>query len=180
MEPKINKVCKKCNMEKDIEFFSTEKGSHGKYYTRNTCKQCKNKQVNIETQRARHRRYGKNNRSKITARERNRVKIDINYYLTRKLRTRIRAAVKNNQKMGSAVSDLGCSIIEFKEYLESKFLLGMTWENRSEWHLDHIKPLSSFDLTSREQFLTACHYTNLQPLWAKDNIQKGSKDVTSK
>jgi hypothetical protein len=48
----------------------------------------------------------------------------------------------------------------------------MTWDNWTTdgWHIDHIKPLaSSFDLTDRKQFLEACHYTNLQPLWAKDN-----------
>lgn len=83
--------------------------------------------------------------------------------------------LKNNQKTGSAVSDLGCSVSDFKQYLESKFQLGMNWENYGTfgWHIDHIKPLSSFDLTNRLQFLEACHFTNLQPLWASENRQKG-------
>ena len=69
---------------------------------------------------------------------------------------------------------MGCSISELKDYLESKFQVGMTWENHSQtgWHIDHIKPLSHFDLSDRDQFLQACHYTNLQPLWAKDNLSK--------
>jgi len=55
----------------------------------------------------------------------------------------------------------------------------ITWENHSRagWHIDHIKPLISFDLIEREQFLEACHYTNLQPLWAKENLRKGSKNT---
>lgn len=74
---------------------------------------------------------------------------------------------------GSAVRDLGCSIPEFKTYIENKFVDGMSWDNHGEWHLDHIKPLASFDLTDRSQLLIACHYTNYQPLWAIDNLKKG-------
>jgi len=63
------------------------------------------------------------------------------------------------------------------KHIEAQFKSGMTWENwsRTGWHLDHIKPLSSFDLSDRAQFLEACHYTNYQPLWAKDNLIKGKK-----
>ena len=50
----------------------------------------------------------------------------------------------------------------------------MSWENHGEWHIDHIKPLQSFDLTDRQQFLEACHYANSQPMWASDNYAKGS------
>jgi len=80
-------------------------------------------------------------------------------------------------KAGSAVRDLGCSVEFLKQYLESKFLPGMTWENWAKrgWHIDHITPLDTFDLTNREQFLQCCHYTNLQPLWWRDNLSKGTK-----
>jgi desulfoferrodoxin (superoxide reductase-like protein) len=55
----------------------------------------------------------------------------------------------------------------------------MTWDNWTTdgWHIDHIKPLASFDLTDRKQLLEACHYTNLQPLWAKDNLIKSDKII---
>lgn len=102
---------------------------------------------------------------------------DINFRIGCNLRSRMNAALKANQKAGSSVRDLGCSIPEFKQYIEKKWLVGMTWVNWNKcgWHLDHIIPLSSFDLTKRDQFLAACHYTNFQPLWARDNIKKGNR-----
>lgn len=94
--------------------------------------------------------------------------------IRRALRIRLLQAVKSNQKSGSAVRDLGCSIDEFKSYLESKFQPGMTWNNHGKWHIDHIIPLSKFDLTKRKELLKACHFTNMQPLWAFDNLIKGA------
>lgn len=93
------------------------------------------------------------------------------------LRSRMRLAMKNKQKNGSAVKDLGCTITEFKKYIESRFRKGMTWNNWSinGWHLDHIVPLSFFNLSDRKQFLKACHYTNLQPLWSQENFLKSNK-----
>ena len=123
--------------------------------------------------------YRKNNKDKINNYSKNRRKTDIQYKLSLNLRVRLNSAINNNYKAGSAVKDLGCSIEELKQYLESKFLPGMTWDNWTidGWHIDHIKPLTSFDLIDREQLLEACHYTNLQPLWAKDNLSKGAKTV---
>jgi len=91
------------------------------------------------------------------------------------LRNRLYCAIKRGTKVGSAVKDLGCSIEQLKSHLESKFQVGMTWENYGEWHIDHIVPLDGFDLSNENQVKIACHYTNLQPLWAKDNLKKGSK-----
>ena len=121
--------------------------------------------------------YNEVNRDKINSYKRNRFKTDIQYKLSCNLRNRLYDSIKNNQKAGSAVKDLGCTIEELKSYLESKFQPGMTWDNWSidGWHIDHIKPLMSFDLNDRKQFLEACHYTNLQPLWSTDNLSKGDK-----
>ena len=117
------------------------------------------------------------NEQKKVYRKKNKIKNDIQYKLSRNLRKRLHSAIKNNQKLGSAVKDLGCTIDELKIYLESKFQEGMTWENWNlyGWHIDHIKPLSLFDLTDKNQFLQAVHYTNLQPLWAEDNLSKNDK-----
>ena len=88
------------------------------------------------------------------------------------LRSRLSKAIKNNYKSGSAIKDLGCTVQEFRAYLESRFTEGMTWGNYGKWHIDHIIPLNSFDLSDSEQLKKACHYTNLQPLWAEANIAK--------
>lgn len=137
-------------------------------------------------------RYRNKHKAKINKRKKSYYAINKNkinrYYVTKRktnlqfklcsiLRSRLICALKNNQKVGSAVKDLGCTIDEFKTYLESKFQPGMTWDNHGHrgWHIDHIKPLASFDLSDRKQLLEACHYTNLQPLWAKDNLFKKDK-----
>jgi hypothetical protein len=123
--------------------------------------------------------YFEANKDKINSYYKNKLKTDIQYKLSRNLRNRLRDAVKNNYKAGSAVKDLGCSIKELKQHLESKFLPGMSWDNWTfyGWHIDHIKPLSSFNLRDRNQLLEACHYTNLQPLWATDNLIKSDNII---
>lgn len=100
---------------------------------------------------------------------------DLNFRLGVNLRVRLYSAIRNKQKVGSAVEDLGCSVKYLIEYLGNMFQEGMSWDNWGEWHIDHITPISSFDLEDREQFLKACHYTNLQPLWARENYSKGNR-----
>ena len=67
----------------------------------------------------------------------------------------------------------GCSWVELKNHIEVQFTKGMTWENRSEWHIDHIIPLAS--AKSEDDILRLSHYTNLRPLWAADNLRKSDK-----
>lgn len=111
-----------------------------------------------------------------------RIKSDIVFRISTRLRSRLGAALKRCPKKGSAIRDLGCSIEQLKIYLASKFSHGMSWENygRNGWHIDHIKPLSLFDLTDANELRAACHFTNLQPLWALDNIRKGASAVGEK
>ena len=70
---------------------------------------------------------------------------------------------------------LGCTWEEAKAHMESLFLEGMTWENHGEWHIDHIRPVASFKGASEEELKQMNHISNLQPLWAIDNIKKGDK-----
>lgn len=104
---------------------------------------------------------------------------DINFRLACSLRNRLGRAVKLNYKTGSAVGDLGCTVEELKSFLESKFQPGMNWENwtRKGWHIDHVVPLSKFDLSDPDQLKKACHYTNLQPLWVEDHKIKTAREI---
>lgn len=93
------------------------------------------------------------------------------------LRRRLRKILKKGgmAKTGSHIRDLGCTVEELKIYLISKFKKGMTLDNHgSVWHIDHIIPLASFDLSNRAELLKACHYTNLQPLFSSDNLKKSA------
>jgi hypothetical protein len=105
-------------------------------------------------------------------RERRR-RTDPNFKVSENLRSRLNTALRHQSKTGSAIRDLGCSIEDFKTYITTKFSPGMTWDNYGEWELDHIIPLSRFNLTDRNQLLMALNYTNYQPLWKIDNIRKG-------
>lgn len=107
--------------------------------------------------------------------EADRRKENLQVRLAYHLRNRFKAALKSRARAGSAVRDLGCTIPELIMWMESLFSPGMTWENYGHWHIDHRRPLSSFDLTERHQVLVACNWQNLQPLWAVDNLRKGHR-----
>ena len=166
------KIYRKENKEKVANYYKTNKDkirSRQKIYN----------QVNKNKLQEYFKKYFQQNKLKVYNYINDRLKIDPQYKLSLSLRRRLRCALKGNYRSGSAVKDLGCSIEEFKKHIESKFQDGMSWDNWNYegWHIDHIKPLSSFDLTDRNQLLQACHYTNLQPLWAKDNIAKSDKII---
>lgn len=90
------------------------------------------------------------------------------------MRTRVRLAILSQKtwKRGKTLELLGCSVAELKDYLESNFHVGMSWDNYGRWHIDHIRPCSSFDLTQEKEQKLCFHYSNLQPLWATDNLKK--------
>lgn len=129
----------------------------------------------VEQERARSERWHAENPGYHGRYSARRYAEDPNFRLRVLLRSRVRQGVQHHYKAGSAVRDLGCTVEELKKHLESKFRPGMTWENWGEWEVDHMRPLASFDLTDRAQFLQACHYTNLQPLWKSENRIKGDR-----
>lgn len=118
-------------------------------------------------------------KQKIRDKDKRKRKIDPEYRLKSVLRGRVYKALKGLTKVSGTIDLLGCDVGHLKSWLESRFLSGMSWENHSigegKWHIDHIRPCASFDLTDPEQQKVCFHYTNLQPLWAVDNLKKGSK-----
>jgi len=161
---RVNTACKIYYEKNKVKI----KKSRTNYYKANRDK-CLEKQ----------KKYNARLETKLRKRETNkqRQKFDIPYKLASNLRRRVLCAIKSNLKSGSAVRDLGCSVQEFKNYIEQQFKHGMNWGNYGQfgWHLDHIVPLSKFDLTNRKDFLKAAHFTNYQPLWWNENISKGAK-----
>jgi hypothetical protein len=91
------------------------------------------------------------------------------------IRSRFYSILKTNKipKNNKTLDIVGCSLEVLKEHLERKFTEGMSWGNQGKWHIDHIIPLSS--AKTEEEIYKLCHYTNLQPLWAKDNLKKSNK-----
>lgn len=133
--------------------------------------------------------WGVKNRERVNASKRRLSKTD-NYKIRAKnWLSRPHARVAHNQRkrlaraaLGrfckpSTFDALGCSGEFLKFWLESKWKPGMSWENygKTGWHIDHIRPLASFDLTQEKEQKLAFHFLNLQPLWAHENLSKSDK-----
>jgi predicted ATP-dependent endonuclease of OLD family len=101
---------------------------------------------------------------------------DVEFRLKEVLSARIRQALNHNYKSASTEELIGCTIPELRQHLERQFTDGMSWDNHSitGWHIDHIRPCDSFDLTDPVQQKECFHHSNLQPLWYDDNIRKGT------
>jgi hypothetical protein len=188
------KKCSKCLFMKEMEEFA--KDSNKSDGISSSCKECKklfyieNKErikkrsnnyyhINRISILSKQKMYEKENRENSSKREKLRIQNDLQFKLRKSLRIRLNKALRGSAKSGSAINDLGCSIEFFKSYLESKFQPGMSWDNygfgHERWTMDHIIPLSRFNLSDRDQFLVACNYSNIQPLWYLDNVRKGNK-----
>ena len=120
--------------------------------------------------------YKKKNRKALNAKYLHKLKTDPKTKLRHTLRCRFRKLIKGYHKRNSVLVYIGCDVEFLKDYLASKFKDGMTWENHgSIWHIDHIIPCVSFDFDCEEDLKKCWNYTNLQPLYALDNLRKGGK-----
>jgi hypothetical protein len=162
----IGKICCTCKLWKELSSYNLDSGHWDSL--RNECKDC----ISI---------WRINNRPKLAERhkeyERKRKKSDPEFKIMKTLRSRLNNALKrqDSSKCKSTIELTGCSITFLKSYLEERFTCGMSWSNHGEWHIDHIKPCCKFNLLDVNQQVECFHYTNLQPLWAIDNLKKGDK-----
>jgi len=121
--------------------------------------------------------YREDNKEKLAAYYRARRKSDLIYNLSCRCRGRIRAAIraKGFKKTTKTAEMLGCDWEFLKSHIESQFTEGMSWENREKWHIDHIIPLAS--ASSEDDVIKLSHFSNLQPLWAEENLKKANKII---
>lgn len=107
-----------------------------------------------------------------------RIKTDINFYLRQKLNLYVRGALarKGERRAECTLYLLGCDIAQFKQHIEAQWRCGMSWENWGKgfgrWQLDHVRPVSSFDLASPDAQKACFHFSNYQPLWFEENMEK--------
>lgn len=118
--------------------------------------------------------YKKRNREKLNAYFRQKNASDMSFRIANRYRAKMNSLIYGKSKDYTALTYFGCTRVEFMHHLESQFAEGMTWGNRAVdgWHVDHIVPVCSFDMTVPEQAAKCWHYTNMRPVWAKENQSK--------
>lgn len=183
------KICKQCLATKSLSEFSKHPKTKDKLQPK--CKSCESENNKIARQKNPTSKYyqqnkqyykeyskqwiaGNEDRWKGYYKEwqkeyqRNKYKTDPLYKLRMCVGTRIRLALKsqNKTKLGKTIEYLGCDYTQLKQHIESQFIEGMAWDNYGEWEIDHIVPISKGG---------SFHYSNLQPLWWKDNLKKSNK-----
>ena len=185
-----SKLCARCEEEKPITEFN--KSSVNKSGLVSNCKSCQkilrheyyleNKTKELATNKKYKQTYlaSPQSKEKTKIRMRNwtrQWRKKPHNQIASNLRIRLNNVLKSVAKASTTKDLTGCSFEELTKYLESQFQSGMTWENYGikGWHIDHVRPCASFDLTNPQEQKACFHYANLQPLWARDNLIKGNK-----
>ena len=188
--------CSICNEIKKLDLFPNDFSGKCFFGIKSYCKKCAHEKWRVPRSKTEEykvkksiedKKYRENPRvaQMIRERQKERYYTEIQFKLKLAIRNRINQVLKrkNHKKIDSAVAGLGCSVEDLMTHLEERFHVNpdtgevMTWENHAKrgWHIDHIKPLSSFNLENEEEFKEACNFKNLQPLWWKENLSKGNK-----
>jgi hypothetical protein len=171
------KICANCKKEKPLDLFQNDKrlvsgkNSWCISCARELVKKIRATKKGLANSRSASINYARNHHNGLYAR----LKTDPLFKLTHNLRNLIRNSIKNQgyKKTTKTAAILGCDYEFFHLYMELQFKPGMSWENHGEWHIDHKKPISW--AKTKEEVIKLNHYTNLQPLWAVENIQKGNR-----
>lgn len=188
------KICSKCGQEKSIDNF--RKDITKKDALRPECKVCiqefeklvrdsnpekikKRLEKFYELNPNKRKEYRENYKNRKHQQRKERRKKDPIFSLINNMRSRLYKYLTKMDitKKNKTFEIVGCEPNELKMYLEKQFVVGISWENRNEWHIDHIIPLSS--AKTEDELYKLCHYTNLQPLWVVENIQKSNKILSN-
>jgi hypothetical protein len=173
---KTEKKCSKCLIVLPAEAYTLHKG-----YLRPACRKCSyvlyTKPHKERNKKPRKERVVKEVKPKVA-----KVPTDpVTKKLAKNLRKRLKKQLDKGRTIGPTIAMLGCTVGEFRDYIEAQFSGEMTWDNYGKvWHLDHIKPVCSFNLRLEGIAKEVNHYKNLRPLLAEDNLKKSKEDVTLK
>jgi hypothetical protein len=199
----MEKECSTCHQE--LSFDNFYKKSDSKDGLSPHCKSCKkikdksyyllNKDViktrvrlyekqNQDVVKVRTKRYRQKNKKELNLKRniyrKSRYKIDPAYKIKRNVCKRIWNGLMGISKQASSMKLLGCDFIFFKQYLESQFIIGMTWQNYGRvWEIDHIKPIASFNLINSDEQFKCLNYLNQRPLWKTTQIARQFGDMIS-
>jgi hypothetical protein len=176
----MKKICSNCKKEKFLkEFHQDKRAKDGlrcecilcrkqdskEYYLKNKIRIKKQTKIYREVHKEEQKDYSRIYKNK-------RRKTDIDFRLLECLRNRLHWALKNNNKIQKTINLIGCNIKFLKKYLENQFKSNMSWDNYGLWHIDHIKPCCTFDLSKTSEQRKCFNFKNLRPLWKIENLQR--------
>jgi hypothetical protein len=174
-----NDNCRSCCKEYNKEYYQSNKDKIKEYHQANKDKikeyHKEYYQANKEYKKEYLKEWREANKEYSNEYKKNRRKTEPLFKLVSNLRARTYIAFKNKgySKNTKTKEMLGIEWEVAKQHIERQFTKGMNWDNQGKWHIDHIIPLASAN--TEEQLIKLCHYTNLQPLWAEDNLTKSDK-----
>jgi hypothetical protein len=172
VDSSIIKICQSCKLSKQLTEFRVNRKCVDNF--NDMCYTCDPKtNWTRDKKHISEKKYRMNNPDKMKEKYKNQSKL-INRRIRSSLNSRLKSALLNstNKKTNSIVNYIGCTITFFKDWIENLFQDNMTWDNYGEWHLDHVKPCASFDLSDSEQIKICFNWKNYQPLWGIDNLIK--------
>ena len=171
------KTCTKCKFPKELDdFYKSKKTADGRTSWCRLCMKASNQRwhdANVERHRQMNKACYSVHKEQKHQRRMERLHTDPKVRLIHNMRARLHDALGHDR--ASTRELVGCTAGELKRHLEAQFQAGMSWDNYGAWHVDHTTPLVKMNVADPESIRAFCHYTNLQPLWAEENLSKGAR-----